>query len=246
MGVHKGSGSIQPAYSALNTVLNFMDSVLSVVNTTGPGLAIAQPGFSSRIIATSVSNSQDGRLGPAIGRAQNPQRGGSVRRAWSHERSPMGKCEWLTPPEILRALGRFDLDPCASTNRPWPTAKRHFTIADDGLSQAWVGRVWLNPPYGRETGRWLAKLAKHGDGIALIFARTETRMFFDHIWEQASAVLFLRGRLTFYNADGTRPTNSGGAPSCLVAYGRRNASALAASGLLGKLIALSSASGEGI
>ena len=163
----------------------------------------------------------------------------SCRRAWSHERSRTGKCEWLTPPEIIRALGRFDLDPCAPRQRPWPTARRHFTIEDDGLCKAWFGRVWLNPPYGRETNRWLAKLARHGDGIALIFARTETRMFFDHIWARASAVLFLRGRLTFHNADGTKPTNSGGAPSCLVAYGRRNAVALATCGLPGKLISLS-------
>jgi hypothetical protein len=167
-------------------------------------------------------------------------------KAWSHERSLTGKCEWLTPPEVIRALGQFDLDPCASKAQPWPTAQRHFTIKDDGLRQAWVGRVWLNPPYGRETGRWLAKLAEHGDGIALIFARTETRMFFDYIWERAAAVLFLRGRLTFYNADGTRPTNSGGAPSCLVAYGRRNAIALATCGIAGRFVALSPTIGKGI
>ena len=163
----------------------------------------------------------------------------AVRRAWSHERSPTGKCEWLTPPEIIRALGRFDLDPCAPRHRPWPTARCHYTVAEDGLRQAWFGRVWLNPPYGRETPRWLARLAEHGNGVALIFARTETRMFFQYIWAAAQAVLFLRGRLTFYNPDGSRPGNSGGAPSCLVAYGWHNVAALAASGLDGRLVLLS-------
>ncbi len=157
-------------------------------------------------------------------------------RAWSHERSRGGTCEWLTPPEILAALGSFDLDPCSPTKRPWPTAKQHYTLLDDGLKQTWAGRVWLNPPYGAETQLWLEKLARHGDGIALIFARTETRMFFDYVWNRASAVLFLRGRLTFYHVDGTKAVHSGGAPSCLVAYGKQNVPALASSRLQGKLI----------
>lgn len=158
-------------------------------------------------------------------------------KAWSHERTE-GKCEWLTPPEIIHALGKFDLDPCAPIRRPWPTAKHHYTLLEDGLVQPWFGRVWLNPPYGRETARWMARLAKHGNGIALIFARTETRLFFDHVWSQAGAVLFLRGRLTFHNGDGTKPGNSGGAPSCLVAFGKNNVAALSASGLAGKLVNL--------
>ena len=29
---------------------------------------------------------------------------------------------WITPPWILRALGPFDLDPCAADQQPWPTA----------------------------------------------------------------------------------------------------------------------------
>lgn len=48
-----------------------------------------------------------------------------------------GHDEWLTPPEILRALGEFDLDPCAPVVRPWETAARHYTVADDGLALPW-------------------------------------------------------------------------------------------------------------
>lgn len=89
-----------------------------------------------------------------------------------------GKEDWLTPPEILRALGTFDLDPCSPTDRPWDTAKIHYTKIDDGLAKPWHGRVWLNPPYGNKTKSWLSRLALHGNGIALVFARTETKSFF--------------------------------------------------------------------
>lgn len=30
--------------------------------------------------------------------------------------------EWLTPPQLLKCLGPFDLDPCSPVDRPWPTA----------------------------------------------------------------------------------------------------------------------------
>jgi hypothetical protein len=79
--------------------------------------------------------------------------------------------EWLTPPYIIKALGPFDLDPCAPIKRPWPTARVHYTILDDGLSKHWFGRVWCNPPYGRQTFQWLGKLAAHGDGIAYLHAQ---------------------------------------------------------------------------
>lgn len=85
--------------------------------------------------------------------------------------------EWLTPPEIIKAFPEFDLDPCAPINRPWPTARAHYTKDDDGLQKDWQGCVWMNPPYGSECQKWLAKLAEHGNGIALVFARTETKMF---------------------------------------------------------------------
>ena len=154
------------------------------------------------------------------------------------ERVKTGKDEWLTPPDIVKALGEFDLDPCAPITRPWPTAAYHYTIEDDGLQQAWNGRIWCNPPYGNETGKWLARMAKHGNGIALIFARTETVNFFRYIWPVAQGVLFLKGRLAFYHVDGTKPRNSAGAPSCLVAYGTDNAIVLKNSGLNGKFLNL--------
>lgn len=155
-----------------------------------------------------------------------------------HQSAAMLKDEWLTPPEIIGDLGEFDLDPCSPINRPWPTAAHHYTIEDDGLSQPWHGRIWCNPPYGLEAARWLERLADHGNGIALIFARTETRMFFDHVWAKADAVLFLEGRLHFHHVDGTRARANAGAPSVLVAYGYENRGALKSSTIPGKFICL--------
>lgn len=155
-----------------------------------------------------------------------------------HQSAAMGKDEWLTPPHILRALGEFDLDPCAPISRPWETAKQHYTALDDGLSKPWTGRVWCNPPYGAEAARWLKRLAAHGDGIALIFARTETAAWVEHVWGKADAILFIAGRLHFHHVDGTRAAANAGAPSALVAYGLRNADWLRRCGIAGAYVPL--------
>lgn len=156
----------------------------------------------------------------------------------SHQSQKMLKDEWLTPPEIIKALGEFDLDPCSPIDRPWNTAKKHHTFLDNGLMQNWEGRVWMNPPYGKDTLYWLNKLSGHGNGIALIFARTETSTFFSEVWNKADSILFIKGRLTFYNVDGTPADHNGGAPSCLVAYGKNNTDAILKSKIKGKLIHL--------
>jgi len=158
--------------------------------------------------------------------------------------------EWLTPPAIVAALGgadAFDLDPCAPVYRPWPTARHHFTVADDG--------VWLNPPYSRPAfDSFMDRMVGHGRGTALIFARTETATFFRCVWRAATALLFLEGRLHFHVATDTQfprkgkapilvcaggqaPAN-GGAPSVLCAYGRDDAERLADSGLAGQFVPL--------
>lgn len=145
--------------------------------------------------------------------------------------------DWLTPPYILMALGEFDMDPCASQHQPWRTAKQQFTIADDGLAREWTGRVWCNPPYGPHSDKFLDRCAAHGNAIALIFARTETKSFRKHIWERADAVLFLYGRLQFHLPGGAKG-GTAGAPSVLVAYGQNNAETLRTCGLDGRLVEL--------
>ena len=163
-----------------------------------------------------------------------------------HQSPVMLKDEWLTPPELIKALGCFDLDPCAPSpeSRPWDTANWHLSKEDDGLSYGWNGRVWCNPPYGKEAALWLAKLADHGNGVALIFARTETAMFVEQVWGKATALLFIYGRLHFHHVDGSRASHNSGAPSVLVAYGVNNANNLRECRIPGKYISLMSYSWE--
>ena len=130
---------------------------------------------------------------------------------------------WLTPPWLLAHLGEFDLDPCTPEFMPWPTARNRYTEKDDGLSQKWEGRVWMNPPYtSKEIKKWLKKMADHKNGIALIFARTETSAFFDYVWDRATSLFFIKGRLYFHNSHGHRAKENSGAPSVLIAYGDYN------------------------
>lgn len=144
---------------------------------------------------------------------------------------------WLTPQSILDALGPFDLDPCAAPDpRPWPTAARHIAWPEDGLFAEWSGRVWLNPPYGTVTGSWLARLAEHGSGIALIFARTETEAWHRWVWPRATAILFLEGRIHFHYPDGRRAAANAGGPSALVAYSEPDADRLAGSAINGWIV----------
>jgi len=143
---------------------------------------------------------------------------------------------WLTPLPMIEALGVFDLDPCGAPGHD--TAVEVWTPESigDGLSMPWRGRVWLNPPYGRTMADWMRALALHGEGTALIFARTETALFHDWVWPHATAILFLRGRVTFLDPEGVAASANSGAPSVLVAYGNRDAERLAISGLEGHLV----------
>lgn len=156
----------------------------------------------------------------------------------SHQRPHRGASDvWLTPPEIVTALGPFDLDPCAAPEpRPWPTATRHITLPDDGLAAEWTGFVWCNPPFGPEAESWLRKLGQHHNGIGLVPAWTETRWFVSTVWRTADAVLFLHGRPHFHRPDGSRGTANSGAPICLVAYGPEAVRRLRSSRLPGSLI----------
>lgn len=155
-----------------------------------------------------------------------------------HQSSDMLNDEWITPRKILASLGQFDLDPCAPVKSPWPTAKKTYNKFDDGLSLPWEGRCFVNPPYGKIAEKWLQKLAEHKNGIALIFARTETEAFFKTVWPHAHSILFLKGRLTFHYVDGTKAKANSGAPSVLISYDAVNTQYLKISGLEGKLIIL--------
>lgn len=144
---------------------------------------------------------------------------------------------WLTPRWITDALGRFDLDPCGAPNHNLADKTYLLENGDDGLRDPWFGRVWLNPPYGREAEPFMARMAEHGVGTVLMFARTETRLFHNHVWPKASGVLFIKGRVKFLTADLVE-ADSANAPSCLIAYGDADAEALAKSDLPGAFVSL--------
>ena len=160
----------------------------------------------------------------------------------SHQSAKAKSTDWCTPPEIIAALGKFDLDPCYGHPRPFKTAKEMWS---NGFDSPWRGRVWLNPPYGTHAGCWLRRMAEHNSGIALVFARTETEMFHRYVWPLASSVFFFHGRLHFYTPGGIRAKANAGAPSVLISYDKSsiayNAWAIATSGLDGKHVNLGNA-----
>ncbi len=190
---------------------------------------------SSGVIQPDRQDSQDGRVQPATGASPGETRNLGIS---GHEPPYRGRTEeWLTPRFILDALGPFDLDPSAPMNRPWDKARRHFTVAQGGLSRRWTGGVWLNPPYGPQIHLWLKQMAMHANGIVLTFARTDTAWFSESVWGSASALYFLRGRVRFCTPDGEPSEGTGGAPSLLIAYDPpgtyRNRAALRTCGLDG-------------
>ena len=113
------------------------------------------------------------------------------------ERAEKASDEWYTPKEVLEALGKFDLDPCAAVAPLWPTA----TVMYDKRSQKWKGRVWLNPPYSRPLiEQFVLRLAEYGNGIALLYNRCDSKMFQDIIFKKAIAMKFLGHRIRLVHA----------------------------------------------
>src|SRR4051812_25533816 len=83
--------------------------------------------------------------------------------------------EWYTPSWLFEAIGvEVDLDPCSPVPPPpWVQAKQIYMKANNALARDWQGGVWLTPPFSSKRD-WYERIVAHGDGIALIPARTET------------------------------------------------------------------------
>lgn len=114
--------------------------------------------------------------------------------------------EWFTPPSLFVSLfgenyeTQFDLDPCSPVEGPvpWVPARHFLTKEDDGLRALWgIRRVFMNPPYGNLTAPFLERFMDHGDGIALVAARTDPEWFHQQA-TRADALLFLSGRLSYW------------------------------------------------
>jgi hypothetical protein len=83
----------------------------------------------------------------------------------------------------------------------------------------------------------MAHMGVHGHGTALIFARTETRWFTEQVWNRATALLFLTGRIVFVRHGAAQGAgHNAPAPSVLVAYGSEDAERLAGCGLSGAYV----------
>jgi len=131
--------------------------------------------------------------------------------------------KWNTPKTIInktiQLFGSIDLDPCSNSyTNPNVPAERHYTTDDDGLIQPWHGRVYMNPPYGNEIGKWTEKLrieyeeARTTQGIALVPSRTDTEWFRNL---DAFPRCFVWGRLRFSEYENSAPF-----PSMVVYLGR--------------------------
>ena len=90
----------------------------------------------------------------------------------------------------------------------------------DALNDDWFGRVWLNPPYGKTIGRYLDKLYTHGNGIALVFSRTDTKIMQRHL-KLCDAVFFLEKRIS-HIGNKSRSNGNAGIGSMFLIYGKEN------------------------
>ena len=119
------------------------------------------------------------------------------------------KQDWETPLDFFVSLNdefNFTLDPCATKENA--KCDKYYTQDDDGLSKSWQGeRVFCNPPYGREIGKWVKKSSEestHAQVVMLIPARTDTRYFHEYIYGKAE-IRFIKGRLKFGSSNNSAP-----------------------------------------
>ena len=119
--------------------------------------------------------------------------------------------EWTTPQDFFDELNAefgFTLDPCSTVeNRK---CAKHYTIEDDGLSKDWSQDVvFMNPPYGGNTGAWVKKAfeesRKGSTVVCLIVSGTDRSYWHDYVLPHAAQIRFVRGRLKFNNVSTTAP-----------------------------------------
>jgi len=117
--------------------------------------------------------------------------------------------EWYTPKDFFESLekkfGKFDLDPCATPESA--LCENYFTKETNGLIHDWFGRVYMNPPFGREIKLWVEKAYKESlrgvEVVCLLPARTDTKWFHDYCLK--GDVEFLKGRLKFSGHKNSAP-----------------------------------------
>lgn len=129
--------------------------------------------------------------------------------------------EYYTPIELLdsarEVMGGIDLDPasCKEANEN-VRAKRYYTIDDDGFSKPWRGRLWMNPPYGKDEGetegnqaRWVRRICEEyaagnvTEAMVLVNAVPGNK-WFHPLWDHT--ICFTYRRIHFINS--SAPTHS--------------------------------------
>lgn len=129
---------------------------------------------------------------------------------------------WATPQKFFDAIsvlyGPFDIDVCADeSNAKCPV---YFDKAADGLAQTWTGKCWMNPPYGRDIGKWMKKASEsNATVVCLVPARTDTNWW--HEYAMKGEITFIKGRLKFGDAKNSAPF-----PSAVVVFRPRQKEAL--------------------
>lgn len=131
--------------------------------------------------------------------------------------------QWETPQDLFDKLNKefhFTLDPCADEHNH--KCDKYYTKEQEGLGQCWKNeRVFCNPPYGREIGKWVEKayvenLMFGAFVVMLIPARTDTKWFHDYIYNKTNVeIRFIKGRLKFGDSKNSAPF-----PSMLVVFKR--------------------------
>jgi len=120
------------------------------------------------------------------------------------------RMDWETPASVFDPLDRefgFTLDVCATAENAKCT--RFYSPKDNGLERSWDNETcWMNPPYGREIGKWIRKAAQsalheNATVVCLIPARTDTSYWHDYCMK--GEIRFLRGRITFVGAPAPAP-----------------------------------------
>ena len=140
---------------------------------------------------------------------------------------------WLTPQNIIEALGPFDYDPCCPEDMPYVTAPIMITPAIDGLAATWSGFVWCNPPFSNILP-WIAKMQEHGNGIMLTPAKSTDTKWGQQLLNTCDCVLFQKGRLLFNYIDGT-PSVGKWSPYMFTAFGSLAVASLHSAITTGKL-----------
>ena len=132
--------------------------------------------------------------------------------------SHKGKSDsWLTPLFIIEELGNdFDLDPCGFEYHK--TANEIWQLPKCGLTNKWIGKTWLNPPYSN-CKEWLDKMTIHRNGYALVFSRTGT---FGKYIKDADHVFFLRKRIRFLDINLSQAKYNPGSDSMLLSWGHNH------------------------